>query len=124
MIGDELIFVYNAGSGKINLALDIAHKILSPSTYPCKLCDLTFGVFTENEVWKKYRESSLIPMKFYHSDEFEELVGQQVASGFKLPVVLLNKNHDFQEYVTAEEMKSLPDASALIHLLESKKTAL
>ena len=33
----KLIFVYNANSGKLSAALDIAHKIISPSTYQCRL---------------------------------------------------------------------------------------
>ncbi|NJM95354.1 MAG: GTPase, partial [Acaryochloridaceae cyanobacterium CSU_5_19] len=43
---DRLIFVYNANSGGINTALDIAHKLLSPSTYRCNLCRLTHDTFT------------------------------------------------------------------------------
>lgn len=38
-----LIFVYNAKSGLISAFGDMVHKIVSPATYPCSLCALTYG---------------------------------------------------------------------------------
>ncbi|WP_273567857.1 hypothetical protein [Maribacter halichondriae] len=52
----KLIFIYNADSGFRNAIIDGAHKILSPNTYECNLCELTFGAFTENKVWAKFRK--------------------------------------------------------------------
>jgi len=42
---DRLIFVYNAESGTMNSAIDFAHKMLSPETYECNLCRITYGNF-------------------------------------------------------------------------------
>lgn len=67
----KLIFVYNANSGKLNALLDAGHKLISPSTYPCSLCALTYDTFSENSIWKNFRESSDLDMVFYHKDEFE-----------------------------------------------------
>ncbi len=53
----KLIFVYNANSGALNSLMDSVHKIISPKTYDCKLCDLTYDVFKENELWSRFRES-------------------------------------------------------------------
>jgi len=39
----KLIFVYNADSGLLNAMKDWAHKIVSPETYPCSLCALTYN---------------------------------------------------------------------------------
>ena len=39
----ELLFVYNADTGLFNTVADAAHKILSPSTYSCNLCKVTYG---------------------------------------------------------------------------------
>ena len=41
----ELIFIYNAKSGLVNELLDFAHKIISPETYNCNLCAITYGTF-------------------------------------------------------------------------------
>ena len=38
----ELIFIYNAKSGFINELVDIPHKIISPETYDCNLCAITY----------------------------------------------------------------------------------
>jgi len=46
----ELILVNNAKNGVFNKAIDFAHKIVSPQTYECSLCSITYGNFT---VYKK-----------------------------------------------------------------------
>ncbi|WP_232221892.1 hypothetical protein [Methanococcoides burtonii] len=43
MSKNTLIFVYNADSGLINEMKDYVHKIVSPSTYECNLCAITYG---------------------------------------------------------------------------------
>ncbi|MDJ0633097.1 MAG: GTPase [Xenococcaceae cyanobacterium MO_188.B29] len=80
----KLIFIYNADSGLMNTLMDIGHKAISPQTYQCNLCDLTFGLFSENKKWKKFREESNIEMEFLHRDEFE----QKYAQKFEYPVIL------------------------------------
>ena len=80
----KLIFIYNADSGLMNTLMDIGHKAISPQTYECNLCGLTFGVLSEHKQWKKFRESSEIEMEFLHRDEFEKKYGQE----FEYPIVL------------------------------------
>ena len=67
----KLLFIYNANSGKINALFDAGHKLLSPRTYQCSLCALTYDVFAENTIWKTFRTESNLTMDFYHKDEFE-----------------------------------------------------
>jgi hypothetical protein len=38
----ELLFVYNADAGLVTGLLDTLHKVLSPSTYSCSLCAITY----------------------------------------------------------------------------------
>ena len=64
----KLIFVYNADSGLMNTLMDIGHKAISPQTYECSLCGLTFGVLKEHKQWKQFRSESSIDMKFLHRD--------------------------------------------------------
>ena len=68
-----IIFVYNADSGKLNAALDVANKLLSPSTYNCQLCQMTYGVVSEKEAWKEFRETATEELLFLHRDEYESL---------------------------------------------------
>ena len=80
----KLIFVYNADSGLINALMDIGHKAISPQTYECNLCGLTFGLLSEHKQWKKFREASDTDMEFLHRDEFE----QQYEQKFEYPIIL------------------------------------
>ena len=68
----ELVFVYNAKSGKLNAMLDSMHKVISPDTYACNLCRITYGTFTELPEWRQFRESFDGTMRFLHIDEFEQ----------------------------------------------------
>ena len=70
----SLLFVYNADSGLFNTLTDIAHKIFSPSTYACSLCQITHGNFSMRNEWKDFIESFDIPCEFLHKDEAEELL--------------------------------------------------
>jgi len=76
----KLIFVYNANSGAINALLDSAHKIISPQTYDCKLCELTYGVFKEDEEWLRFlegfrfRESEIQKKPVPHSMRYESVI--------------------------------------------------
>ena len=52
-----LLFVYNADSGLLNSAKDYVHKIISPKTYECNLCAVTFGNFGIKNEWKRFVDS-------------------------------------------------------------------
>lgn len=70
-MSNELIFVYNAKSGMLNAMLDSMHKVISPDTYQCQLCKITYGAFTELSEWKQFRSQFEGDMSFLHIDEFE-----------------------------------------------------
>ncbi len=112
----KLIFVYNANSGKLSAALDIAHKIISPSTYQCNLCSLTHGTFTERDVWKKFREESDTELVFYHKDEFEHEFNKQ----FTYPMVLKEEKGELTEYISTDKINAISDVEDLIAQLKSK----
>ena len=46
--------VYNAKSGFFNKLSDAAHKAISPSTYQCDLCSLTYGLTSMKTEWKAF----------------------------------------------------------------------
>lgn len=115
----KLLVVYNANSGKLNSLLGSAHKILSPKTYPCKLCDITHGIFNENEVWKQFRETSGIHFTFYHKDEF--LKEYPTETKQQLPAFFNAENMGL--LISSEELKNLKTAQELIMLLNKKISA-
>lgn len=109
----KLVFVYNANAGKVNAAFDIAHKLLSPSTYRCSLCSLTHGIFGEKEAWRKFRESSSLELEFLHKDEFEKL-GYEPTS---YPVIL-KLGKPMEVIADSKELSAHSNVESLITLLQ------
>ena len=48
----RLIFVYNADGGRLAGLQDMFHKILSPATYSCSLCAVTYGATSMRPEWQ------------------------------------------------------------------------
>lgn len=115
----KLIFVYNAQSGKMNALLDTAHKIVSPSTYNCDLCALTFGSLRENAVWKNFRENSKVPMEFYHKDEFEKAFASKWLAKYTYPVLLMQNENELEVGLTAEQFAEIDTLESLISKVNS-----
>ncbi|MBT2161970.1 GTPase [Zobellia barbeyronii] len=119
----KLIFIYNADSGLKNGLLDSAHKILSPSTYDCNLCDITFRVFTEDKVWKKFREQTNLEMEFLHKDEYKKQYASKFGNKYTFPIILAQVNEDLQVFVSTEEMNTLEDAESLTKIIQERTKA-
>jgi len=116
----QLLFVYNANSGKAHAVLDSMHKILSPSTYDCRLCELTFGAFTERKIWKQFRENSDVDMRFLHKDEFNKEFRSKWLQKYNFPVVLIENENKLELFITSEELESLNSPQALIKLIQDR----
>ncbi len=110
----KLIFVYNANSGTRNAILDSMHKVFSPTTYACSLCDITYGLVSENKVWKKFREQSGRIMEFLHKDEFSQLYASKFGHKFEFPIVLLEGEKGLEVLISTSELNELKDAEDLI----------
>lgn len=110
----KLIFVYNANSGKRNALIDAGHKLFSPSTYPCSLCALTYDTFTENTIWKNFRENSNHEMEFYHKDEFES---KFPSVKLLYPTVLKLEDHQLTTVLTPEILDDTLSVEDLIKRL-------
>lgn len=116
----KLIFVYNANSGKLNAYLDSLHKVVSPKTYPCSLCDITYGVFKIRPDWKIFKEESDLDMAFYHIDEFNTAYPKHKKE-FNYPVVLKEDNQGrLKTFISKNELDVLKDDKALINLIQDK----
>lgn len=116
----EFLFVYNANSGARNAVLDSMHKVFSPSTYQCNLCDITFGLVSENKEWKRFREESDLQMDFLHKDEFTQSMGDRFANTYNLPIVLVKENGELRVLVETEELNQLQSANDLIGLIQER----
>ena len=51
----EIYFIYNAKGGKWNYIVDTVHKYVSPNTYECNLCQITYDLKMKR-AWKDFIE--------------------------------------------------------------------
>lgn len=121
-IAQRLIFVYDADSGTRNVVLDRVHKIVSPSTYGCNLCNITHGLFRENRKWKHFRQESAYQMIFFHKDEFLKQYASKFGHKFHFPVVLVEAGTELEILIPAPELNSLKSPVELIELIEGRTT--
>ncbi len=112
----QLIFVYNANSDLFSSVTDFAHKILSPSTYQCHLCALTYGNILIKQEWKSFIESLPIETVFLHKNEFEKEYLVQPA----LPAVFLSTNGAIKEIIRKQEIESCHSLEELKKLITDK----
>ncbi|EAQ38023.1 hypothetical protein MED134_12671 [Dokdonia sp. MED134] len=110
----SLLFIYNANSGAINGILDTAHKLVSPETYQCELCDLTHGAFTEKKEWLRFRESVKTPMQFLYKDEFLKRYKSKWLPQYDFPVVLAAIDSGLEVAISKERLTELQTPEALI----------
>ncbi len=111
----KYVFVYNAQSGRLHGLMDAAHKLLSPSTYACKLCALTYGVWTENETWKTFQESFPVPLEFLHIDEFKKNYPGVYRKFNGFPFVLaLQADGGWEIFISREEFEKMGSLDELI----------
>ncbi|MDQ2769542.1 MAG: hypothetical protein M3Y54_03465 [Bacteroidota bacterium] len=79
MLPQRLLFVYNADGGRLAGLKDMFHKILSPSTYPCSLCAITYGATAMRPEWGAFIRALPVPVSFPHRDEFRRDYPQWAA---------------------------------------------
>jgi hypothetical protein len=75
VMGRKIIFVYNADSGIVNALKDAVEKNVSPETYSCNLCAVTFGTLRMKPEWKRFVRDLPVEVEFLHRDEYTEEYG-------------------------------------------------
>ena len=114
-----LIFVYNADGGPLNAVSDAVHKLVSPATYPCSLCALTYGAVAMHGAWRTFLGSTGLPVLFLYRDEFRaDLDRRELA----LPAILLGaaSGGPPQVLLSAAELNALADLPTLIDLVKAR----
>tara|TARA_B000000460_G_scaffold14250_1_gene9850 strand:- start:406 stop:1254 length:849 start_codon:yes stop_codon:yes gene_type:complete len=110
----KLIFIYNSKSGFINEITDLAHKMISPETYPCDLYALTYDTFAMKQEWSNYIDH--LPMKtvFMYKDKLTE----NVMKNMELPAVFLLKNDSLINVLSEKEFNNIDDLEGLISKID------
>ena len=112
----ELIFIYNAKSGVVNELIDFAHKIVSPETYDCNLCAISYGAFSMKKKWSTYIETLPFKSTFTYKDKFSK----NGYSDIKFPSVFIRSNEKLDEIISATEINEINNLDQLIGLLNQK----
>lgn len=114
----DLIIVYNADGGAFAMLADALHKVVSPATYPCSLCAVTYGPVAMRGQWRTFLDRLPNAKRFYHRDDFAaDFPGVEVS----LPAILIRRPGEAPEVlVSAAELDATPDLSKLIQLVESR----
>ena len=111
----KFLFVYNADSGLFNSVADAIHKVISPDTYECNLCAITYGPFTMRNEWRDYVEALGSEIEFIHRDEFQKRYDQND----KLPAVYQVEASGLKLVISAEQINKARSIKDLIGLVDS-----
>ena len=112
----ELIFIYNTKSGVVNELIDIAHKLVSPETYDCNLCAISYGAFSMKKKWSTYIETLPFKSTFTYKDKFSK----NGYNNIKFPSVFIRINEKLDEIISATEINEIKNLDQLIGLLNQK----
>lgn len=121
MSAATLIFVYNAPDGIGAALIDAAHKLISPATYPCSLCAVTYGAVAMRRDWKAYLAQLPYLVRFYHRDGFRRAFpGLEVA----LPAILIAQSDaTLRLLIDAATLDAQADVASLIATLDAALAA-
>ena len=109
--------VYNESSGLFDAVSGWTHKLLSPSTYRCALCKVTFGLTGMLVPWKSYIELLPFPVTFLHRDEFREQFPSHVL--VPLPLILAEISGRTEILLSAADINATGSLSGLIGRMQS-----
>lgn len=112
----QLVFVYNADSGLLHALKDISHKIVSPETYECDLCQLSHGYFSARKEWKDFIGSMQQPCEFLHRDEAAGSYGLE----YEFPAVFVKTADEFHCCLTAAQISRCKTTAELIEAVRAR----
>lgn len=112
----KLQFVYNAETGFFNKLTDFAHKIISPKTYACSLCALTYGKFTIKQEWAEYIGKLQLPVEFIYKNEWRFSPIRE-----QYPLVALQTGDDrIEVLLEAQELNAITSLQDLKKALDER----
>lgn len=117
----KLLFVYNADGNLFSKVTDFAHKILSPSTYPCSLCALTYDNFGIKKDWAEFLRKLNVEQEFFHKDDFLKKYKQYETA---FPAIFIENEASLQLLVPAAMIDACISLQDLEQVIGAKLNAL
>ena len=115
---EKLIFIYNASDDLISVSFDFIHKIVSPSTYQCSLCKITYGNVSMHNKWKEYIYDSNYDFEFLYKNNYLEYHKDLKIENF--PVAYKYNGNSYDIFISKEEFDSYNDLDSLIQIVSQK----
>lgn len=107
----RLVFVYAVDGGLVSSVFNFAHKAVSPGTYRCNMCALTYGTFGTKKEWTAFVNALPLPTTFLHRDE---LVKLHPDVKDPLPAVFVERDGQFSVVVDAAAIAGCKTLDQLI----------
>ena len=115
-----LVIVWNADGGWQHALMDSLHKVVSPSTYSCKLCQLTHGLAGPKAEWSKFLKAFVGEVRIYHRDQFEKSPIAKNFPGIEFPVVLIRRSGKWQILLSKAEIFQFENLNELLNELKRR----
>ncbi len=120
----RLILVYNADSGLFTALIHTIHKQLRPSTYPCSLCAITYGVVSMHGKWRRFLDRLDCEVVIHHRDEFARAfpeLGMRGAREIALPAILFaDPGEEPRMLIPADELDGMENVHELMEALTAR----
>ncbi len=116
----KLLLVYNAENGAFNALADTLHKVFSPATYQCSLCQYTHGLTGMVLPWKIFLEALGLESRFLYRSEFRELFPTVPDA---LPLILLEHPERLEILLDAENIKQTGGVDELMCVVANRLAA-
>lgn len=113
----HLVFVYNADAGLFSMLTDYVHKIVSPQTYACSLCALTYGHLGMKKAWRRFVTGLDGTVELLHRDE---LARRYDLRDVTLPAVFRVGNSGLETWIDAATLNACEDLDALVEVVRAR----
>lgn len=117
MNSPRLILVYNADRGLFSAAAGWAHKWLSPDTYACALCKISYGARGMLPAWRDYLATVPLPVEFLYRDTFRERY--YTHHEWALPAILVDDG-ELKILLSSKEIEEAGGLGGLILRMDGK----
>jgi len=118
VVKQELIFVYNANSSIFSQLGDLVHKTISPKTYGCNLCGLTYSGISQKDEWKTFINKLPLKAVFLHKDQFAKQYPRYAMTTY--PVVFRKMDGLLKKFISTDEINQQKTLEALQKLVRNK----
>jgi hypothetical protein len=114
----RLVFVYNARDGIAAGIIDSIHKTVSPSTYDCSLCAITYGALAMDRRWKAWLKMLPLDVVFHHRPDFR--AAYPAHAGAPLPAIFREHRGQLESLLGPDDIAAAGSVDGLIAALEDR----